>query len=262
MTEEQITKMAAEVAKILAKDIYGDALKPGMTQIGKAIETVLGLGNTVLTPIAMVNDKVKNIREKNLIRLESKLKEIEPAKIADIHPEIAVPVLRKLDYTENEDLANLFLNLLKTAANIDTAHLAHPAFVNLISNISPDEAKILNFMSKGECLCHINIKTNNINGSFSSFGLYTTILEFEDILQFKTNSKIYLSNLIGLGIISDFASPKNHPQISKIEEFLSPEWKRLSELSTIKNQKFIRGSYALTDFGELFVKCCTKNDEL
>jgi len=69
MTEEELAKLATEVAKELAKDIYGDALKPGMTQIGKAIETVLGLGNTVLTPIAMVNDKVKHIRERNLVKL-------------------------------------------------------------------------------------------------------------------------------------------------------------------------------------------------
>jgi len=121
---------------------------------------------------------------------------------------------------------------------------------------------VLDFLGSGEQLCHINIKSNNKDGTFSSFRLYTTILEFEDIIQFKSNSKIYTANLIGLGILADFACPSAHPQIAAIEDFLSEEWEIVSQLEKVLNQQFVRGSYALTDFGKLFVQCCTKNDEL
>ncbi len=258
MTEEKLTKIVAEVAKLLAKDVYGDALKPGMTQIGKAIETVIGLGNTVLTPIAMVNDKVKYIREKNLAKLNAKLIQIEAEKIGDIHPEIAVPVLRKLEYTQNEELAELFLNLLTTAANIDTAHLAHPSFVNIISNISPDEAKILNHLKINGPLCYVSINSNNKDNTFSSYRIGTTILEFENIIEFKTNASIYISNLIGQGVIRDFASPANNPQIEKIQNFLASEIDEIKKMEKVLSLHLRNGSFGLTKFGELFLECCTR----
>jgi len=257
MTDDEIAKIAAEVVKLLAKEIYGDALKPGMTQVGRAIETVLGLGNTVLTPIAMVNDKVKHIREANLAKLEQRLGQIKSEKIIPIHPEIAVPVLRKLEYTQNENLAELFLNLLATAANIDTAHWAHPAFVNIISNLSPDEAKLLKFLQENQILCHGNVRSNNKDTSFSDFKVQTTILEFEDVIQFTSNSRIYISNLIGLGIISEFAAPKENEQFGKIEEYLRNEFERVSKLDKVLGVHFRKGCFGLTEFGELFMRCCT-----
>lgn len=262
MTEEEIFKLATEVSKLLAKEVYGDALKPGMTEIGKAIQTVLGLGNTVLTSIAMVNDKVKHIREKNLLKLDAKLKRIESEKIVDIHPEIAVPVLRKLEYTQNKEIADLFLNLLTTAANFDTAHLAHPSFVNIISNISPDEAKILKYIQVNRPLCHVNIRSNNKDGTFSSFCLGTTVLEIDSIIDFKSNSTIYISNLLGLGLLGDFACPSGNAQVQKIKTFLNDELQKIQSLEKVDTTQFQFGSYDLTKYGELFLDCCSKKDEL
>ncbi len=260
MNEDQIIEIAKEVAKIIAKEGYGDALKPGMQQVGKAIETVLALGNTVLTPIAMINDKVKHIREKNLLKLDLKLKEIPQEKIITIHPEIAVPVLQRLEYTQNEDLAELFLNLLSTAANIETAHLAHPAFVNIISNLSPDEAKILNYIKIHQNLCHLNIRSDNHDGTFSSYRLGTTILEFEGIITFQENSTIYISNLIGLGLVKEYACPSGNPQVNRLKSFLEEEWGKIKKMEKVKSQHFEKGSYGLTKFGELFLACCTKEN--
>ena len=42
---------------ILMKEIYGDLAKPGVTQVGKALDTILEIPNTLLIPIKMINSK-------------------------------------------------------------------------------------------------------------------------------------------------------------------------------------------------------------
>jgi len=39
----------------LIKEIYGDLAKPGVTQVGNALGTVIGLLNTCLSPIKYLN---------------------------------------------------------------------------------------------------------------------------------------------------------------------------------------------------------------
>jgi hypothetical protein len=48
----------AESATII-KEIYSDLAKPGVQQAGKALSTVIGLGNTMLWPVALLNEKAK-----------------------------------------------------------------------------------------------------------------------------------------------------------------------------------------------------------
>jgi len=43
----------------LLKEIYGDLAKPGVSQVGKALSTVVGLGNTILWPVALLNERQK-----------------------------------------------------------------------------------------------------------------------------------------------------------------------------------------------------------
>jgi len=50
----------------LLKEVYGDLVKPGVSQVGQAIGTILGLGNTVLWPIQMLNEKARLTIELNL----------------------------------------------------------------------------------------------------------------------------------------------------------------------------------------------------
>ena len=59
MTLETLLPMIKEALQLpgLLKEIYGDALKPGVSQVGKALGTILGLGTTVLLPVYWVNER-------------------------------------------------------------------------------------------------------------------------------------------------------------------------------------------------------------
>ena len=43
----------------------------------------------------------------------------------------------------NEELSEMYTELLAKASQAQNANVAHPSFVNIINNISPDEAILL-----------------------------------------------------------------------------------------------------------------------
>ena len=56
------------------------------------------------------------------------------------------PVIEKLKYFNlNDEIAKLYQNLLTEAFNKDKCNNVHPAFIDIINQLSPDEAKILSF---------------------------------------------------------------------------------------------------------------------
>lgn len=138
-------KAIVEIAKNqdLMKEIYGDLAKPGVQQVGIALETVLGFGTTILLPIQLLNEKCKLWAQKNMDRFRANLEGVHIQNVQPIAPEIGVPIVERLLYTEDESLNDMFSKLLAHAAIKDQANLAHPKFVNIICNLSPDEARIL-----------------------------------------------------------------------------------------------------------------------
>ncbi|HEX4226405.1 MAG TPA: DUF4393 domain-containing protein, partial [Pseudonocardiaceae bacterium] len=57
---------------------------------------------------------------------------------------VAVPALQGLSYTfEEPSLKQLYLNLLTTASDDRTSELAHPAFADIIKQLTPVEAVLL-----------------------------------------------------------------------------------------------------------------------
>lgn len=268
MTEEEKeilnagVEVAKEVGKELVKQSYGDAFKPAMIQVGRALGTVLELGNTVLVPFEFINARVRVLRANYLYRLQEKMNHIPIDKIVGIIPEIAAPTLQRLEYTTNDTLINLFINLLTTASNIDTENIAHPSFVNIISNISPDEAKILAYMrSEGEPICTMHIRVTYNNKSYSDHELDTTIYEANNIIEAPNSMKVYISNLIGLGIIKKFGTPTSHHQYEKLEEILKEDMKKIGRTEQdVSHTTLVKGYYGLTEYGNLFLDCCLKND--
>jgi hypothetical protein len=72
----------------LLKSVYGDLAKPGVEQAGKALSTIIGLGNTILWPVALANEKAKIALENNLEKYRKRLESTPKEHITEIAPEI------------------------------------------------------------------------------------------------------------------------------------------------------------------------------
>ncbi|NVK42121.1 MAG: DUF4393 domain-containing protein [Oceanospirillaceae bacterium] len=202
----EILKEIISVPGLLEK-IYEDLAQPGVRKVGKAIEGILGLGNTCLYPIHLANERTSIHLKKNLERYRKKLENVPAENIIPVPAEIGVPILEKLAYTSDENLSELFTNLLANASTNNTAHKVHPGFLSKLSNLSPDEAKLLVFAynNKGIYLHRVTPNTADQNNWF--LAVENDALEN---LQYPENAKLYIDNLGALNILF-WSFPHNTP---------------------------------------------------
>ena len=159
-----------------------------------------------ITAIGYIPKVAKACLEKHLHSFEEKLNKIPEEKKADIHPQISIPIIQKLFYTTNDAIAELFINLLTSSANIDMCSNAYPGFVEIISQLSPDEAKIIQFLKGENEILYAGINAYVKNGKgYNPYLEKSTLIPFLINLDFPQNIGAYYSNLIRLGILEDKA---------------------------------------------------------
>lgn len=144
--------------------VYQDLAQPGVKAVGNALGTVLEFSASFLLPVKLLNEKFKLNFTKRLNEYREKLEQIPEDKQCEVHPQIGTPIMEKLSYTTNEEIADLFTTLLANASNIDMVNTAHPSFVNMIERLSPDEARILKYLHSANEILYCSFKANVTNG--------------------------------------------------------------------------------------------------
>lgn len=242
----------------LLEQIYGDLAKPGVIQVGKALDTIIGLGNTALIPVRLLNEKSKLIEGKNLDNFRKKLVEIDVENIIPVTPEIGIPIMEKLSYVQNETLAELYLNLLSKASNKEFCSLAHPAFAKIIDSLSPDEAILLQALETKNSFPTLQIEASLLKGGNAAIGQFYTPLEKIVTLVYPQNLEVYLTNLNRAGIIQ----VGNEKWLN--DDTLYSDLKKLHELqespsfdtNVIQSIAWKKGYISVTPFGQLFINAC------
>lgn len=243
----------------LIKEIYGDLAKPGVQNVGVALGAVLGLGVTLLWPIMWANERAKIALENNLETYRERLKDIPPEQITIAPPEVAMPILEKLTYVTNEELKNLYIELLAKASIKDLNNQAHPSFVNIISNLSPDEAKFIEYLIPKKTIPFIKTEIKSKKGTLE---IENPVLMIPNIgLNYKENLGAYVSNLVGVGLLqvredvwfSDENKYKEHLDYFESRKNIYDEYyQQFKEESTSYSTS--KGLIQVTKLGEMFFK--------
>lgn len=254
--------MINQIAELLAgnsgllKEIYGDLAKPGVTQVGKALETVLGLGNTVLIPIQLLNAKGKHLVEKNLNTFRERLESVPPEEIVPVAPEVGTPILEKLTYVTNDDLVNLYAELLAKASIKSQCHFAHPNFVNMINSLSPDEAILIKSINGKRSIPFIDRIMKKESGQYHVTQPLITKLEYTSNLAFPSNTTAYISNLESLGIV------KVRRDVWLTDEKVYEELSSTCIVSVSADNPYKpdvqKGVIEVTELGIMFIHSCIK----
>ena len=260
--DENSQKAFDSLAKLLP-DIYKDLAQPGVQPLGKAIGNVVRFCTLPFTALGTIDDMVEANLAHNLNEYKKKLEKIPEEKIMEVPPQLGVPVLQKLSYTTNEEIAKLFTNLLATASNKDTADQAHPGFESIISQLSPDEARIIQYLNHHSFIEYSEVKAYPADVSgYDTYFERSTMVPYRVKLDFTDNIQAYFANLIRLGILVDMLSvfkmhSKEYELISKTYNFDT-----LDQYvpNTFKRIEIIKGYYDVTHFGCMFIKACTGNN--
>lgn len=252
-----------EIAKELAKDVYSDGGKPIVKATGELVGLVPRAVKAALAPIEKwVLQREYNIEETKKL-LEEKLKNVSPELIQSPEAYVAVPALQYISYcVDNEELRNMYANLLANSMNAVVKNGVHPGFVEIIKQLSPDEAKILRYFATHKVIPTVTLRYVKEEGggidivkNFSNVG---EITQCEN--PFDVNK--YFDNLIRLGLLESSRGLSSFTN-KKLYEPLKNHWyiqerthESILKLSEYTKTNFEEGIISITDYGASFCNIC------
>lgn len=258
MNEEiRNTTEAARNSSELANIFYSD-IRPVVQPVAKCIGALIELA---VNPIFFYSEKARVNFKHRLEQYQKKMENVKEEDKCYVHPEIGVPIMQVLYYTTNDDIAEMFTNLLVSASICHMAGNAHPAFVEIIKQMSPDEAKIVQFLQKEVHIGYVTLKANQKD----KVGFITPVLKDVGIaglvpLMYKQNAKIYISNLLSLGILDDAGNEflNNEDMYKQIIEYnnlkeVKEKYEHMEDYSSVDIEK---GYFYVTEIGRLFINTC------
>lgn len=122
-------------------ELYQDAFQPSVQETGKLIARIPHAINAAFSGLdKWILNKEYSIDETKKL-LAQKLENVDPEKIVEPDPYVAIPAIQAISYSMNsEELRNLYANLLAKSMNVETKNTVHPAYVETIKQLSPVDA--------------------------------------------------------------------------------------------------------------------------
>ena len=259
--EKNLIGLVKDIPQVLSM-IYQDLAQPGVKKVGTALETVLEFSTSFLLPVKLLNEKFKINFEKRLNEYKEKLENVPEEDICDVNPQVGTPIIDKLSYTTNEEIADLFTSLLTKASSRKTVNLAHPSFVQLIERLSVDEARIIKHLLNKDIIPCISFRAYMTEGKgFIEILKNGTSLHKDVDLLFPQNLNTYLDNLTSMGVLD--ISHQLHKSDEKIYEPLyklhnyeavNESYKKIKTFERVDKKK---SYYQITNFGKTFIRACS-----
>ena len=267
MEENSPTYQLIKATPNVLSMIYQDCAQPSIRKVGTALETIFELSNTILLPLKLTSEKAKINFTKNLDIYKEKVEKIEDSKLIDVPTILGIPIIDRLTYVTNSEIADLYANLLAKASSSETINEAHPTFIHIIDRFTIDEAKIINHIENLSFIPFINIvsRVKDRPNEYVKQAWNLTGLEKDLDLVCEKNIDLYLDNLVSLQIIeAQGITYKSDKEIydnleRKYSELIVTYEKWNSEnIEYIEKCEIQKRYYQLTELGTLFIKACTK----
>lgn len=178
---------------------------------------------------------------------------------------IFMPLVQQLSYsTEEEIIKTKYKNMLRSTMNLDKIEKVHPAFSNILAQLSSDEIKILDSLPLRPLnnipLLNMRIKINKEKGVGVLQVKYFSDIGF-GICQFPNNICKYIENLERLKLIeipygmyltdeSKYVHLINNQYLDNVRKKISYNKDTSIEFD------YDRMIFRLTSFGIDFINCC------
>lgn len=240
-----------------APTIYEDGLQPTIQEVGKFAARIPRAINAAFSELDkwILNKEYAVDETKKL--LAQKLENVNPDKIVEPEPYVAVPAIQALSYSmNNKELRDLYATLLAKAMNSDTKDLVHPSFVEVIKQMSPIDAAIFKIITESDDtpLIDLWIQTNSYD-QYNSYNIsWITSYNYLEV-------RLSLDNLSRLGLI-EIPSNMHYTDdtiynIIRETEYYKEIKKQLQSMhgKIMETQKCLR----CTSFSSVFYGICIKD---
>ncbi|MGH1429466.1 MAG: DUF4393 domain-containing protein [Arenicella sp.] len=260
-TESSVEGTINAVSGLVEKvPVYQDAVQPIAQETGKALGTVGRAVNAALSPLRGVVWGIEQIEEFVHTKVAKKLESVPPENIDTPDLSVAGPALESLKYVgHKESLSDMYASLLASSMNKETSSSAHPGFVEIIRNMSPDEAKIMKFLARYGMQPYINVQQHRKNDRG-----YRVVLEKYSHISKHAECENHnlcapaLVNLERLGLV--FLSDKNELNDESVYKELESEAHIENTINSVTNEEtkgeIQRGHVSVTPLGRMFSSVC------
>jgi len=252
----------------LVKTVYTDGASGAIQEIGGLMTDLVKGARLITAPVqymAHLQDRLSN----HFRIVESSIKkenQISPP------PQLFLPLLEKLKYQDNGDvLTHLYVELLKRACDKERLNEAHPAFINIIPQLSSDEALFVYHLSNGGKNPGKYFLAEQ-KGSFNNLMNHIPLLVTEQPSSVKNGftlkSSPVVKNLFPLNdlavpdYISLYASHLKSLNLIQLRNSPGVVSYHITDGDVESGKLFKKDLvwYDLTLFGELFAKACIPQD--
>lgn len=253
----QLTKGIGKAIETVP-ELYQDAFQPAVQETGKFVARIPRAINAAFSGLDQwILNKEYNIDETKKL-LAQKLENVEPEKIIKPEPYVAIPAIQAISYTMNsEQLRDLYANLLAKSMNVDTKNAVHPAYVETIKQLSPDDAKYFKHIFP------LNVRP--MVDTFLEFpnSLTLTVVKNSNAFSkgYTNNCALSLDNLSRLGLINIpdgvwYGEDSIYaPLIAVLKtQFTLEAYKK--NYPTAQGISFTKKRVDITDYGSSFYNIC------
>lgn len=245
--------------------VYQDAIQPAAREFGKALQTVGQLVNVALAPLRGLVWGYGQFEEYLSTKVADRLQKVPPENIVSPRLYIAGPALEALRYCGNEaDLSDLYANLLAASMDKSTADGVHPAFVEIIKQLTPDEAKLVALLSNDRMLPLIDLFRVTSVYPKGIEGQEEVLVSFSHLgrlagCDFENMTPVYINNLCRLGL-AEIPLNAVYPFEGAYDELENDPYVR-AQFEEIVNSGIYRPEIEqkllqVTELGKQFVKTC------
>jgi hypothetical protein len=245
--------------------IYQDALQPAAIEVGKALGTLAKTIHVALAPISALVWGYDQIKDFVSLRVSEKLKNVPTEDICTPNPMVVGPALEALKYTGHEPtLSEMYANLLATSLDSTSAAKAHPAFVEIIRQLTPHEAKLIELLTKRDSYPTVCIHRDSHSSRFSSFffsnehAIYGTFCHIcIELMELPERDALaFFDNLLRLKILELDVSTSQRVN-DRTSWLPDNEIRSAHDLFELEQQQ--NETIRFTTFGFNFVEACVKS---
>jgi len=251
------------VAKVVP--VYQDVVQPAAQELGKALQTVAKTVHVALAPVSALVWGYDQVKEFVSTKVAERLKNVPPENIVTPRPNVAGPALESLRYTGHESsLSDLYANLLAASMDKATAHGAHPAFVEIIKQLTPDEAKLIGLFVREMAFPLLDVRWEFKNQTAEKSGGKDVLMNFSLLgviaqCEFPQLTPTYIDNLCRLGL-AEIPAMFQYTSVGVYDALENAQEVQQLKSQIEQNQEFRcsleRKGLRVTELGKQFARIC------
>lgn len=248
----------AEVAKEVVKQLPINEMYEDFKELGKKAEYLLPQKCFEWLQQRQIRSMVGRANiEKTRKMLEKKLEFVDSTLIEPPESYIAFPALLALSYSmDSDELREMYANLLAASMTVTKKQYVHPAFVEIIKQMTPDEANIFKILPrKGlyEPIIDIIKVIDGYDGTFTHYS-NVSVLGFEAECDFPENIPQNIDNLCRLGLTE---IPVGSYLIDnwRYDKIINHNYFKQS-VGELQKYQIQKKSFGITDLGNSFKNIC------